>query len=534
MHRAPRFRLVIAVAMITTAALVWLSAGLQLNVAQTRGERLEAVDQLLLATLREEFQLHTGARRGLDERVRTELEARTEYRDALREVQSETEGVGEVEEALDAFTSLHDRWQPLADISVTRGASGQIVDQRAELVEQMERAKAVLRTAVADEQDEDQAGLTLLLIGLSVGLFLVVGGTASVFAGRRERERRAFSRDQKDYAATQSEFAETLQLLGEEQEAHQLVKRHLERALPAATATILSRNNSANRLEASTEPPSETEVAKRLTEGVEPRACLATRLGELQERAPGETPLLPCDLCGAEPDATTCAPLLVSGEVIGAVLVQHEQAFGERDRHRVTESVSHASPVIGNLRNLALAETRAATDALTGLPNRRALQDTVRRMVAQAGRTLDPLAVLAVDLDHFKQINDQFGHEKGDDVLAAVGPLLAAGVRESDFVARAGGEEFSILLPDTDLEGAGEVAEKLRQAIARLEVPGVERQITASFGISVYPLQAIDAPTLLRKADRALYLAKEHGRNRIEVAATSKPAPKRPAKSAAK
>ena len=295
----------------------------------------------------------------------------------------------------------------------------------------------------------------MLLIGLSAGLFLVVGGTASVFAGRRERERRAFNQDQKDYAATQSEFAETLQLLGEEQEAHQLVKRHLERTLPAATATILSRNNSANRLEASTEPPSETEVAKRLTEGVEPRACLATRLGELQERGPGETPLLPCDLCGAEPDATTCAPLLVSGEVIGAVLVQHEQAFGERDRHRVTESVSHASPVIGNLRNLALAETRAATDALTGLPNRRALQDTVRRMVAQAGRTLDPLAVLAVDLDHFKQINDQFGHEKGDDVLAAVGPLLADGVRESDFVARAGGEEFSHPAPGHRPGGRG-------------------------------------------------------------------------------
>ena len=378
---------------------------------------------------------------------------------------------------------------------------------------------------VASEQDEDQAGLTLLLIGLSAGLFLVVGGTVSVLAGRRERERRATESGRTDYAATQSEFAETLQLLGEEQEAHQLVKRHLERTLPAASATILSRNNSANRLEATTEPLSETEVAKRLAEGVEPRACLATRLGELQERKPDEVPLLPCDLCGAEPGATTCAPLLVSGEVIGAVLVQHEQPFGERDRHRVTESVSHASPVIGNLRNLALAETRAATDALTGLPNRRALQDTVRRMVAQAGRSLDPLAVLALDLDHFKQINDRFGHEKGDDVLAAVGPLLAEGVRESDFVARAGGEEFCILLPDTDEVGAREVAEKLRESIARLEVPGVERQITGSFGIAVYPLQAIDAPTLLRKADRALYLAKEHGRNRIELAAT-------PAKSA--
>ena len=408
--------------MIITASLVWLSATLQRNVAQTRGERLEAVDQLLLATLREEFQLHTDAEHGLDERVRDALEARGDYRDAIDEVRAESEGVGEVTEAIEAFTSLHDRWEKLAERSVSGEVPGDVVDQRASLVTAMERATLHLRTVVASEQDEDQAGLTLLLIGLSAGLFLVVGGTVSVLAGRRERERSATELGRTDYAATQSEFAETLQLLGEEQEAHQLVKRHLERTLPAASATILSRNNSANRLEATTEPLSETEVAKRLAEGVEPRACLATRLGELQERKPDEVPLLPCDLCGAEPGATTCAPLLVSGEVIGAVLVQHEQPFGARDRHRVTESVSHASPVIGNLRNLALAETRAATDALTGLPNRRALQDTVRRMVAQAGRSLEPLAVLALDLDHFKQINDRFGHEKGDDVLAAVGP----------------------------------------------------------------------------------------------------------------
>ena len=519
MSRAPRIRMVIAGAVVITAALVWLSATLQKNVAHTRGERLQAVDQLLLATLREEFQLRSDAEHGLDERVRDALEARSDYREAIRAVQSETEGVDEVVAALENFTTLHDRWDKLAERSLSGDVPAFVDDQRATLVSDMEGATARLRTAIADEQDEDQAGLTLLLVALSAGLFLVVGGAVAVLTNRRERERRAVDNARKVYGTTQSEFAETLQLLGDEQEAHQLVKRHLERTLPAATATILSRNNSANRLEATTEPPSESEVAKRLTEGVEPRACLATRLGQLHEQAPGEVPLLPCDLCGAEPGATTCAPLLVSGEVIGAVLVQHEEPFGDRDKHRVTESVSHASPVIGNLRNLALAETRAATDALTGLPNRRALQDTVRRMVAQAGRTLEPLAVLALDLDHFKKINDQFGHEKGDDVLAAVGPLLADGMRESDFAARAGGEEFAILLPGTDEEGARVVAEKLRQAIARLEIPGVERQITGSFGIAIYPTQAIDAPTLLRKADRALYLAKEHGRNRVELAA---------------
>jgi diguanylate cyclase (GGDEF)-like protein len=201
------------------------------------------------------------------------------------------------------------------------------------------------------------------------------------------------------------------------------------------------------------------------------------------------------------------------------VLISSEEPLEGGERGRVTESVAQASPVIGNLRTLAIAETRAATDALTGLPNRRALQDTVRRMVAQAGRSLEPLAAVALDLDHFKQINDRFGHDKGDDVLAAVGPLLADSLREGDFAARAGGEEFCILLPGTDEAGAALVAEKLRVAISRIDVPGVERAITGSFGVAAYPSHAIDAPTLLRKADRALYLAKERGRDRVELAA---------------
>ena len=126
--------------MIITASLVWLSATLQRNVAQTRGERLEAVDQLLLATLREEFQLHTDAEHGLDERVRDALEARGDYRDAIDEVRSESEGVGEVTEAIEAFTSLHDRWEKLAERSVSGDVPAHVIEQRASLVTAMERA----------------------------------------------------------------------------------------------------------------------------------------------------------------------------------------------------------------------------------------------------------------------------------------------------------------------------------------------------------------------------------------------------------
>ena len=98
--------------------------------------------------------------------------------------------------------------------------------------------------------------------------------------------------------------------------------------------------------------------------------------------------------------------------------------------------------MLGNLRNLALAQLRAATDPLTGLPNQRSVQDTLKRMVAQASRTITPLAAVLVDLDHFKQINDVYGHDRGDEVLAAVGVAFRNVIREADFVGRYGGEEF--------------------------------------------------------------------------------------------
>jgi diguanylate cyclase (GGDEF)-like protein len=224
-----------------------------------------------------------------------------------------------------------------------------------------------------------------------------------------------------------------------------------------------------------------------------------------------------CEVCGRTAAFTTCEPLLVSGEVIGAVLASHEQPLTPTDDHTIKQSVAQAAPVLGNLRNLAIAEMRAATDALTGLPNNRNVTDTVKRMVAQTARTVASLSALSLDLDHFKQINDSYGHGIGDEVLATVASALVGAVRESDFVGRAGGEEFVILLPDTPLQQAELAAEKLRAAVESIAIAAVERPITASIGIAVVPDHAGDAGTLLRHADRALYAAKRNGRNRTEV-----------------
>ena len=164
--------------------------------------------------------------------------------------------------------------------------------------------------------------------------------------------------------------------------------------------------------------------------------------------------------------------------------------------------MTQAAPVLANLRNLAIAEMRAATDSLTGLPNKRALDDSLNQMLAQAGRSASPLSLILADLDHFKRINDAYGHSRGDEVLAAVATVLRSSLRESDFVGRYGGEEFLLLLPDTGRDQAVVVAEKVRAAVAGLGLSEINQPVTASLGIAAIPDDAASADTLIRAADR--------------------------------
>ncbi len=319
----------------------------------------------------------------------------------------------------------------------------------------------------------------------------------------------------------QSEFVDALQVTDREQIAHDLLRRQVERSIPASSVVVLNRNNSENRLEATTKLREDSSLKDTLIDA-KPRSCMAVLFARPHREEPEHEPLTHCEVCGKTAARATCEPLLVGGEVIGSVLVEHPEPLGEQELTALRESVAQAAPVLANLRNLALAEFRASTDGLTGLPNKRAIQDTIKRMAAQASRTVSPLSVIALDLDHFKQINDSYGHGRGDDVLATVGAVLSDIVRTSDFVGRSGGEEFIILLPNTDTDHAALAAEKILGAVATITVPGVERDITASLGVATIPDHAGDGDQLVRCADRALYVAKTNGRNRVEVAVTDR------------
>ena len=165
---------------------------------------------------------------------------------------------------------------------------------------------------------------------------------------------------------------------------------------------------------------------------------------------------------------------------------------------------------------------QSITDALTGLNNRRYLFELLPRELARAKRNATTLSVIMIDLDHFKRINDSYGHEAGDMALRWVGSALMKTLRGSDIVCRYGGEEFCVALPEASLENAQAKAEEIRRALEAfdLEYCGKPLKISASFGVAVYPKHGTDTDTLLRAADEALYQAKNAGRNRVVVYAT--------------
>jgi diguanylate cyclase (GGDEF)-like protein len=174
---------------------------------------------------------------------------------------------------------------------------------------------------------------------------------------------------------------------------------------------------------------------------------------------------------------------------------------------QVTVAVNHA-------RLFAQTQQQALTDGLTGCFNRRFFEMQLERDMHLATRMRQPVSLILLDVDHFKRVNDTHGHDAGDVALRQLADSLRQELRGVDTATRYGGEEFAVILPQAGVEGAVAVAERLRARIERTEVPGVGF-ITASFGVATYPLHATSRDMLVSTADRALYNAKNTGRNRV-------------------
>jgi diguanylate cyclase (GGDEF)-like protein len=208
-------------------------------------------------------------------------------------------------------------------------------------------------------------------------------------------------------------------------------------------------------------------------------------------------------------------PMTAEGKSVGILAVEHPGRTTRIERRvvdMVTQFATHAALVLENAALYQLVQRQAETDALTGIPNRRTFESTLDKEMSRAARNGEQLTLAMFDIDHFKSLNDTFGHQTGDEVLKKVAHALATACRDFDTPARYGGEEFAVILPSCSSKESLAVAERLREAISKIDTV---RAVTASTGVATFPTHAGDMKSLIKAADEALYESKRAGRDRV-------------------
>jgi diguanylate cyclase (GGDEF)-like protein len=224
-----------------------------------------------------------------------------------------------------------------------------------------------------------------------------------------------------------------------------------------------------------------------------------------------------------EYDNQSCFPLTVGDAIVGVLGVPHPQPLGERRLQVIAAAAALLAIAIKNIQLFEEIREHSVVDGLTGCFNRTYGLGVIDTELRRARRSHSPLCLIMLDIDHFKNINDRYGHLCGDSVLAAVGRRMRELLRNSDVKCRYGGEEFVVLLPDTPLTGALHVAESIRREIGAIQLQWRETTVavTASIGLTAAGPAELEVSTLVGRADAALYRAKREGRNcvRVELAA---------------
>jgi diguanylate cyclase (GGDEF)-like protein/PAS domain S-box-containing protein len=251
--------------------------------------------------------------------------------------------------------------------------------------------------------------------------------------------------------------------------------------------------------------------------------CWALRTGHPHLLAAGDL-TAPCAHAAGVKHMYLCIPILAQGETLGILQLQATDDVPQLNASELSFKTTFAAQVGLSVANIRLREalrTQSVRDALTGLYNRRYLEETLEREMRRAARAAQSLGILMIDLDHFKKFNDTYGHDAGDAVLRETGASLSKGIRAEDFVCRFGGEEFVVILPTADPETSRARAERLRTKMRELTIMYQGKtlgMVTISVGVAAFPAHGTSPKELMVAADAALYEAKRGGRDQVVVA----------------
>jgi diguanylate cyclase (GGDEF)-like protein len=311
-----------------------------------------------------------------------------------------------------------------------------------------------------------------------------------------------------------------LQLCVDVEQLYRASVSSLAQLVPGTSGSLCMINNSRHMVETAGSWGTDTSQT-HIPEVFASQTCCGLRAGTLRWRRQGVSEIHCDHFLGTPPDTYLCIPMVAQGETIGFLYIEAPAPSAvlviEQRLEGIQQLLQLTGMAVASLQLRTKLENQSIRDSLTGLFNRHFMQIALERELALAFRRQNTLAVMMLDVDHFKRFNDRFGHAAGDAVLKSVATVFQTSIRTEDIACRYGGEEFSIILPDITPDGALERAEKIRMAVAALHwgaesSPG---EVTISIGIAIYPKDGTDAEHLLRVADQALYRAKHAGRNQV-------------------
>ena len=335
-------------------------------------------------------------------------------------------------------------------------------------------------------------------------------GLAVLHHARRQADREAEEID---------DLTQMLARSTSEAQSRRLLLRYVQRLAPDAGAVLLTRGDPAQGLELTFgERIVDTPLLGLSSARFASETCRAMEIGQPHEvgTAVGAAEstsdeVTACALCGRLSTELTCEPLRAAGRQASALLVADKRITASV-RGRIREAAERSAPVLAMHHSQTAIERRAGSDPLTALPNRPAAEQTLRRLCAQAGRTISPVAAVLLSIDQPPRLKAD-----RERALSLVSRRLTEMARASDYIARFDTHTFLVLAPDTDREGGLELAEKLRRELEAM-APGSDGRLTASLGVAALPMDALAPDDLLRQADRALAVAKALGGNRVQAA----------------